>query len=345
MTTPWGQRTRQLLARFAVLVGVVACAPAPPATTSPTPANAARVGRAPTSIWGFTAPWDPKSDSSVVANAVRLDAVVTGWIQLDSVTGEPSLLYPDDPTRPGAPRRRMALVTSWHGRRFHPESVRRAAADPAALSRIASRIGEIVRSDRYDGIVIDLEDQARSDTTALVTAIRSIGAAARGAGAATVTVAIPAGDTAAYPTRLFFPAADAAIVMLYDEHWSTSAPGPVATPQWVRRTLAQRVADVGADRLIAALPLYGYLWRGTQAGEPLSFTDARRATLEANVDLARDPSSMSLHAVQPNVWELWMTDSELLRVLADQVTDLGVRRIALWRLGQEDPAVWQTLRR
>ena len=343
MTTPWGQRTRQLLTRFAVLVGVVACAPAPAATTSPAPASATRVVRAPTSVWGFTAPWDPRSDSSVAAHAARLDAVVTGWIQLDSVGGEPSLLYPDDPARPAAPRRRFALVTSWHGRRFHPETIRRAGADSAVMSGIAARVAEIVRSNKYEGVVLDLEDQSRADTGAVLAAIRSIGAAARGAGATTVAVAIPAADTAAYPTRLFFPAADAAVVMLYDEHWSTSAPGPIATPEWVRRALAQRVADVGADRLIAALPLYGYLWRGTQAGEPLSFADARRAALEANVDLARDPSSNSLHAVQPNVWELWMTDAELLRVLVDQATALGVRRIALWRLGQEDPAVWRLL--
>jgi len=344
-TTPWGQRTRQSLARFAVLAAVVACAPSTAPLTVPGPATAARVLRSPSSVWGFTAPWDARSDSSVIANGPRLDAVVTGWIQLDSASGEPSLLYPDDARRPGSPRQRFALVTSWHGRRFHPEMVRRVAGDSAALSKLAARVGDIVRDGGYAGVVLDLEDQARGDTSVLVSAIRSIGSAARRAGANTVAVAIPAGDTAAYPTRIFFPAADAAVVMLYDEHWSTSAPGPIATPDWVRRTLAQRVADVGADRLVAALPLYGYLWRGTQAGEPLSFADARRAAAQANVDLARDPSSISLHAFQPGVWELWMTDAELLRVLVDQATGLGVRRIALWRLGQEDPAVWQALRR
>lgn len=344
MTTPWGQRTRQSLARFAVLTGVVACAPAAATSTAPGPITVTRAARAPTSVWGFTAPWDSRSDSSARANASRLDALVSGWIQLDSVSGEPSLLYPDEPSRSGSPRRRLALVSSWHGRRFHPEMVRRAAADSASLSRMAAHIGEIVQSNRYDGIVLDLEDQTRSDTAAVLAAIHSIGAAARRAGATTVAVAIPAADTAAYPTRIFFPAADAAIVMLYDEHWSTSAPGPVATPDWVRRTLAQRVADVGADRLIAALPLYGYLWRGTQAAEPLSFADARRAAAAANIDLARDPSSRSLHAIQRNVWELWMTDAEQLRTLVDQVTDVGVYRIALWRLGQEDPAVWRVIR-
>ncbi|HEV8209793.1 MAG TPA: hypothetical protein VGP77_06710, partial [Vicinamibacterales bacterium] len=78
--------------------------------------------------------------------------------------------------------------------------------------------------------------------------------------------------------------------------------------------------------------------------EPLSFPDGRRAAAQANVDLARDPSSSSLHAIQPSVWELWMTDAELLRALVDQVTDLGVTRIALWRLGQEDPDVWRLLK-
>jgi spore germination protein YaaH len=298
-------------------------------------------------VWGFTAPWDPRSDSSVATNASRLDAVVTGWIQLDSASGEPSLLYPDDPTRLDAPppRRRLALVTSWHGRRFHPELVRRVATDSIALAGVASRVADIVRSGRYDGIVLDLEDQSRADTAAVVSAIRAIGASARRAGASTVAIAIPAADTAAYPTRLLFPAADAAIVMLYDEHWSTSPPGPIASPDWVRRTLAQRVADVGAERLIAALPLYGYLWRGSQAGEPLSYADARRISSDANIDLSRDPSSSSLHAVQPNVWELWMTDAEQLRVLVNQVTDLGVGRIALWRLGQVDPALWRAILR
>jgi len=260
------------------------------------------------------------------------------------VSGEPSLLYPDDSARPGSPRHRFALVTSWHGRRFHPELVRRIVADSAMLAQVSTRVGDIVRASGYAGIVIDLEDQARGDTSVTAAAIKSIGARARQAGATMIAVAIPAGDTAAYPTRIIFPAADAAVVMLYDEHWSTSAPGPIATPDWVRRTLGQRVADVGADRLIAALPLYGYLWRGTQPGEALSFADARRAAGQANVELVRDPSSGSLHAVQPGVWELWMADAELLRVLVDQVTGLGVSRIALWRLGQEDPAVWRTLR-
>ncbi|MGH7449140.1 MAG: hypothetical protein ACREK1_10920, partial [Longimicrobiales bacterium] len=53
-------------------------------------------------FWGFTGPWDPRSDSSVSANGAKLDAVISGWITIDSATGQPLLpsQYPDT-VRPG----------------------------------------------------------------------------------------------------------------------------------------------------------------------------------------------------------------------------------------------------
>lgn len=316
-------------------------APAPAAPTAVT----GRVHLGPTRFWGFTAPWDARSDSSLRAHEPVLDAAITGWIQLDSVTGRPTLLYPDDSRRAGASTTRFALVTSWHGREFHPRLVRRLGANARELAAVASRVARLVSRHGYTGIVLDLEEQSVGDTALTARVVRVIADSVRDHGASTVAVAIPAADTAAYPTRAFFPAADFVLVMLYDEHWSTSAPGPVATPDWVRRTLGQRISDVGVDHIVAALPLYGYLWRGNQPAEPLSFADAKRAASQADVQIARDPASQSLHAIQPGSWELWSSDAELLRVLRDEVAALGVTRIALWRLGQEDPAVWMLIDR
>ena len=292
------------------------------------------------SLWGFTAPWDARSDSSLRETRSKLDAVVTGWIQLDSVTSLPSLRYPDDSTRNRRGAQRLTLVTSWHGERFHPETVRRLAGDASALALTASRVGALVAAGDYRGIVLDLEDQSPADVALTVRVASAIADSAKAHGAAYAAIALPAADTAGYPTRAFFPSVDFVVIMLYDEHWSTSAPGPVATPDWVRRTLALRIADAGASRVVAALPVYGYLWRGSQPAQPVSFADARRAAFESNVELLRDPASLSLHAIQPGNWELWMSDAELLRALRAEVNALGVSRIALWRLGLEDPGVW-----
>src|SRR6185437_948610 len=151
--------------------------------------------------------------------------VVSGWIQLDSVTGLPVLLYPDTVARRSA-RRRYALVTSWSGQRFHPEMVRQMATDGRRLSTIASRISRLIAESRYSGVVLDLEGQSRGDTALTARVVKAIGDSVRrylpvplGTNPV-VAVAVPALDTAAYPTRLLAPAADLLVVMLYDDHWA-----------------------------------------------------------------------------------------------------------------------------
>ena len=297
------------------------------------------------SVWAFAAPWDRRSDASVSANGARLDGVVSGWIALDSVTGNASRQFPDEARMTALPGNRLALVTSWEGARFHPEIVRRIAGNAALLARVANQVAAIVASGGYGGVVFDLEGAARTDVSLMLRMIAVVGDSARARGATVVAAAIPAGDTTAYPTRAFAGAVDLLVVMLYDEHWSTSAPGPIASPQWVRQMLAQRVAEAGPGKLVAGLPLYGYLWRPGRAAEVVSFGDAVHASTEASVELLRDPVSGSLHAISQGNWELWSSDAEQLRALRSEVADLGVRKVALWRLGLEDPAVWRTLRR
>ena len=229
---------------------LASCGPVAP-TTAPTPDRgqeaaarpATRRGGAISSVWGFTAPWDPRSDSSVRSSSTKLDAVVTGWIQLDSVTSVPSLLYADDSAKFPPSVQRLTLVTSWHGQRFHPETIRRLADDQGALALAASRVGALVADGRYRGIVLDLEEQSAADLPLTVRVASAIADSAKAHGATFTAIALPAGDTAAYPTRSFVPIVDFIVVMLYDEHWATSAPGPVATPEWVRRTLSLRASD------------------------------------------------------------------------------------------------------
>ena len=105
-------------------------------------------------------------------------------------------------------------------------------------------------------------------------------------------------------------------------------------------------ADLGANRLVAALPLYGYLWRPNAIASTIGFDDARRLAAEAGTTLARDPATSTLHATRAGAdgWELWVSDAELVAALQREVTTLGVSRVAFWRLGLEDAALWELLR-
>ena len=315
---------------IAILLAAGACASLPPVKPRP-------------KWWGFTAPWDPRSDSSVRLHAQQLDAVVYGWIPLDSTTGQPFDLYADTLSRYAPPNvMRMALVTSYHANRFHPETVRRLAGDGAALARAASGIAARASARDYTGLVLDFEGMSAPDIPAMRLVIGTIGDSARAHGVKRMVLAIPAVDTAGYPAQAFMLVVDDVLVMLYDEHWSGSSPGPVATPDWARRALAYRVAEVGKKRVVAGLPLYGYLWRAARPGEAISYGEAQRLALEGGTTLSRDPGSGSLTASRVGEWQLWIGDATLVSHLVAQAEALGVPTIALWRLGMEDPAFWNT---
>src|SRR6185503_6740916 len=294
--------------------------------------------------WGFTGPWDRRSDSSVVTHASNLSRVITGWIAMDTTSFRPVLLYPDTLSNlPLVAPRKAALITTYLGSRFHPEVIRGIGSNPQVAAITAGAIAALVDSGGYRSVVIDFEGMTPRDLDALLTVTRAVADSVRVHGVATVVIAVPAADTAAYPGALLLQPADLIMAVLYDQHWSGSPAGPIAAPDWVMRNLGARVAEIGAARIVAAFPTYGYRWRRSAETEVISYDDARKLTTMTNISLARDHASATLHATSPEGWEIWVTDRDLLATLVRQARQLGVSTFALWRLGLEDPAVWDLI--
>jgi spore germination protein YaaH len=238
----------------------------------------------------------------------------------------------------------MAIVTTWHGEDFHVQPIRRLGRDPQRLATTAGAIARYAQQMRYSGLVLDFESLKPSDLPALLRVSRAIADSARAHRVRTITMAIPATDTSAYPARALLGVVDAVIVMLYDQHWAGSDPGPIAAPSWVRGALAMRVAEAGSpSRIIAALPAYGYRWRKGRPTESIGFAEATRRASAARAPLKRDATSRFLRSRASNGAEIWVSDAELLTTLVNQSQALGVNRFAIWRLGQEDPAVWRSV--
>lgn len=297
-----------------------------------------------TSLWVFTAPWDVRSDSALAAGVAPHAAIVSGWIALDSAGGEPRALFVDS-LAPSATRRgpRFALVTSYLADRFHPETVRLLAADPALRTRVADGVEGLIRAGAYHGVVLDFESLEPRDTLDIALVAGALAAAARRGGAREVALAVPALDTLTFAPRRLLPRVDRLLVMLYDQHWLGSQPGPVAARDWARAALAQWVALAGSERVVAALPLYGYHWRADAPTDIVGWQDVQRLARESGALIGRDTASGSLRLQMGARGEAWLTDGPLLAQMAADARALGVRTIALWRLGLEDPAVWTAL--
>src|ERR1700694_4669607 len=208
----------------AILVLAMACAHLPPEPN------------APVDYWGFTGPWDKRSDASVKEHGASLARIITGWEALDTTSFLPVQVYPDNFRNDImlAPRT-MALITSYYGSRFHPEIIRGLGGSPQAAGITAGAIAALIDSTAYRGVVIDFEGMTPRDLDALLAVTRAVADSVRAHGVHTVVIAVPAGDTAAYPSALLLESADLIMAMLYDQHWSASPPGPIASPDWVAR--------------------------------------------------------------------------------------------------------------
>lgn len=295
---------------------------------------------APRETWAFLAFWDPRSAESLQRHAGVIDVAITTWIALDSVSGAPVVLHEAPARSTPAGIRTMALLTSWHGERFHPTAVLRLAGDAARLDAASAQVARRAAALGHAGLVLDLEAHSPADREPLLRVVRAVARAARAAGLAEVVVAIPAADTVAYPARALLDAGASAVMpMLYDQHWAGGSAGPVTDPAWADRWLGVRVREVGAGAVIAAFPLYGYHWPRPGGGVTVSFAEARRLADSAGARLARDSASTMLRA-RLGAGEIWVADAPLLSRLVRIAETAGVRRIALWRLGDEDPQVW-----
>jgi spore germination protein YaaH len=291
-------------------------------------------------FWGFAAPWDKRSEASASAHDAQLDVIVSGFMTLDSASFQPMSLFPDPMmhSNPGN-RRRMALLTSYHGTRFHPETIRALASDSTALGRTAGRAAMMLGAAGYRGLILDFEGLTPDDLDVLLRVSNAFADSARAHGISPTGMAIPATDTAAYPGRPLLGSVDFLVVMLYDQHWLTSPPGPIASPDWAMRALGMRASDIGSSRIVAAFPTYGYKWQSDSATSVISLGDAERLARDANVPLQRDPASSTLHAESAG-WSVWVSDAVLVDSLVRSARRTGITKFALWRLGLEDPKLW-----
>lgn len=280
----------------------------------------------------------------MACHRAALRVVVSGWVRLDSLSAMPVAAYPDS-IRDRRASLRFALVTTYQRDRFHRETIERLAADDTLRAHVAAALASWASRAGYHGLILDFEALVRDDTTAIATVIRSIVESAHRRHIRPVVVAVVPSDTAVYASR-HLTAADLLLLMLYDEHWATGVPGPIASPEWVRQGLVLRLAEVRASRVVAALPAYGYRWHATPPASVVSFNDAELQAKAVGVPLERDSASQTLHFTSPppDSSDTWVVDGELTEQLTQVAESLGVRRFALWRLGLEDPAIWRDVR-
>lgn len=237
---------------------------------------------------------------------------------------------------------RIAVVTTYQGARYHPESIRSLSDDSQVMGQAASAIANAVMT-VGNGLFLDFQDAAPDDLPRIAAITRAIADSAHVRRVAPIGIVVPPGDTVAYPTAVLARTADFIVVRLYGEHRPGTAPGPTTSPEWIARELGLRAKEIGVKRLVAELALFGYRWDSNGRAETITFAQAQALVASESGSFRRDPPTGLLTARGRNGWTVWVPDGLSIASLVATVRKTGVNRFALSGVSGADPDVWVRL--
>ena len=314
------------------------------------PKQAAKAGGDKPYVFGFYVNWDRASIVSLRINLAHLTHVVPEWFILKDANGNI-----DDQSDPDvitiakqANLPVIAMLTNYRDS-WQDADVRRILNSAALRKTLIENIVTNLTEHKFQGINIDFEQLKKSDANSLVVFIQELKARLGPLGLM-VTEDVPIDDEA-YDLKRLAEANDLLLPMVYDEHYQSGTPGPVASESWFEDHLDALAKVVPPDKLVIGLGGYGYDWviGGTTSSE-IGFNEVMSAAVSnsstAKVEWDADQGNPVLRYTRDNLQhEIWFLDGVTALNMAQAVHDGGFKGVAVWRLGAEDPAVWNVLKR
>jgi spore germination protein len=193
----------------------------------------------------------------------------------------------------------------------------------------------------YDGVQIDFEAVGSKDYDNFYAFLSLL---KEGLGTKSLSVALPArqgekGDYFGY--ERIGKLVDRVVSMAYDEHWSQSQPGPVASIEWCQKAAAYAASKVEPSRLVMGLPFYGRAWADKARSRAYKYSSLLELKAEKGiVDVQRRGDIPFMEYSETVNVKIYFDDlqSTLARLAMYQAA--SIRNVAFWRLGQEDPGIW-----
>ena len=221
--------------------------------------------------------------------------------------------------------------------------------NPDARKNFRNQVMTFLGSDRYKGAAIDFEEIPLKAQPGFRDLISELGRDLHSRGLK-LYINVPVADKD-YDYAQLAGSSDGLVIMNYDQHQTSSEPGPIAAQDWFVSNLQQAVKDIPINKIICGIGSYGYDWTVShkEKHRVLSVsTDnvqeewlhARESEAEVNFDSdALNPTYAYVEdeGVEHQVWYLdGVTALNQMRA----ARNIGIRTFALWRLGSEDRSLW-----
>lgn len=135
--------------------------------------------------------------------------------------------------------------------------------------------------------------------------------------------------------------------MVYDEHYQSGPPGPVASQEWFEKQLDRLLTQAPASKVVIGVGNYGYDWViGGRGAAEVAFNDVMAASVSNKTSVEWDDDTdnpVLRYTLAGAQHEVWFLDAITALNHAVEVADRGFRGVGIWRLGGEDPGMWHVL--
>ena len=297
-------------------------------------------------VFGYFVNWDPASMVSLRLNLNHLTHLVPEWLTLANAKGD--LTDGADSTvikiAADAHLPVLAMVTNYRGG-WQAGDLHRVLNSASARADLIHNIYTNLVEHKFAGVSIDFEELPRADKAVMVQFISELRDQLHPAGLL-LSQSVPASDDA-YDMKRLGELDDYIVPMVYDEHYQSGEPGPVASEDWFEKQLTQLAKVLPAQKTVIGFGGYGYDWAiGGRGSTEVSFSDTIAAAQQNKGAIVWDKDAQNpvlRYARGGQQHEVWFLDAVTAVNQFQAIADSGFRGMALWRLGAEDPGLWTVL--
>lgn len=212
----------------------------------------------------------------------------------------------------------------------------------------AETIAQLVVQNGYDGVDVDYERMPSTSRAGFTAFVQLLGNKLRASNKKlSVTVYAKTNDATyngpgAQDWTAIGAVADSVKIMAYDYHWSTSAAGPIAPLDWLEQVVAYAEKTLPVQKAMIGLPWYGYDWLGT-AGATVTYAQAVAKAQSAGIAVARDASGEATYTYDGRTVFFQDAASYTSKVKTILAKHPGIGGFSHWRVGAEDPEIWNVV--
>ncbi len=133
--------------------------------------------------------------------------------------------------------------------------------------------------------------------------------------------------------------------MVYDYSSGASKAGEIAPLGWAGEVLTYAATLVQPEKTFLGVPVYGYDWTGS-VGQPLDWIKATKIAGQQGAEIKRSESNEAWFTYSDGKNTVYFNDGLTMRTRLETLLARhpDIAGIALWRLGNEDPANWTAMR-